>query len=120
MVKMTAEVIPSNVEVDVVGKRNMYLATKWYRSSGLLDKTGEIQGLIGSPRGLGMPSSVQGTRGFCLLPGLLPSKALVEKSKNLGDVELDVFQVKVVLVVFLHLKEIVELEIEFQEAPISS
>ena len=37
------------------------------------------------------------------LPALLPSKALVEECENLGHIELDIFKVKVLLVVLLHL-----------------
>lgn len=54
------------------------------------------------------------------LPPLLPGKALVEQRKDLGDVELDIFQVKVVLVVLLHLEQIVELEVELEQATITS
>ena len=37
------------------------------------------------------------------LPALLPRESLVQERKDLGDVELDVFQVEVILVVLLHL-----------------
>jgi hypothetical protein len=47
------------------------------------------------------------------LPALLPSESLVEKSKNLGNVELDILQVKVILVVLLHLKQIIQFQIQF-------
>lgn len=54
------------------------------------------------------------------LPSLLPSKSLVEQGKNLGNIELNVFQVQFVLVVLLHLEQVVELEVEFQQPPISA
>jgi hypothetical protein len=41
------------------------------------------------------------------LPALLPCEPLVEQDKHLGDVELDVFQIKVFLVVLLHLEQVV-------------
>lgn len=46
------------------------------------------------------------------LPPLLPGKPLVEQRKNLGDVELDVFKIQVVLIVLLHFKKIVQLKVE--------
>ncbi len=52
------------------------------------------------------------------LPSLLPSKSLVKKREHLGNVELDIFQVQVVLVVLLHLQKIVELEIQLEEATV--
>lgn len=52
------------------------------------------------------------------LPPLLAGKALVEQREHLGNVELDVFQVEVVLAVFLHLEEVVQLEVEFEETAI--
>ncbi len=54
------------------------------------------------------------------LPPFLPRKALVEQCQDLGNVELDVFQIQVVLVVLLHLQEVVELEIELEETPVAS
>lgn len=53
-------------------------------------------------------------------PSLLPSKPLVEQCKDLGDIKLNVFQVQFVLVIFLHLKQIVKLEIEFEQSSVSA
>jgi hypothetical protein len=46
-----------------------------------------------------------------VLPSLLPCEALVKKNQDLRNVELDVFEIKVFLVVLLHLEQIVELQI---------
>jgi hypothetical protein len=43
------------------------------------------------------------------LPSLLSGEALIQEREDLGDVELDVFEVEFLLAVFLHLEEIVEL-----------
>lgn len=48
------------------------------------------------------------------LPPLLPSKSLVEQCKDFRDVELDVFEIQLVLVILLHLKQIIELEVELE------
>lgn len=53
-------------------------------------------------------------------PALLSGKALVEQGQDLGDVELNVFQVQVVQVVLLHLQQVVELQIKLQEASVPS
>lgn len=45
------------------------------------------------------------------LPALLPGESAVEKVQDLGHVELHVLKVQVFLIVLLHLKEIVELEV---------
>jgi hypothetical protein len=50
------------------------------------------------------------------LPAFLPGKALVEQSQDFRDVELHVFQVEVFLVIFLHLQQIVKLQIQFQQS----
>lgn len=52
-------------------------------------------------------------------PTLLSREPAVQKVENLGDIELDVFEVEVFLIVLLHLKQIVKLEIEFKKATIS-
>lgn len=54
------------------------------------------------------------------LPPLLPSKSLVEQCKDFGDVELDVFEIQLVLVIFLHLKQIIELEVQFEQSSVSA
>lgn len=43
------------------------------------------------------------------LPPLLPRETFVEQGKNLWYIELDVFEVKFILIVFLHLEEVIEL-----------
>lgn len=48
------------------------------------------------------------------LPPLLSCKSFVKKRKHLGDIELDVFQVKVFEVVLLHFQQIIELEIKLE------
>lgn len=48
------------------------------------------------------------------LPPLLSCKSFVEERKHLGHIELDVLQIKVFEVVFLHLQEIVKLEIKLE------
>lgn len=48
------------------------------------------------------------------LPSLLSCKSFVEERKHLGDIELDIFQIEVFKVVFLHLQEIVKLEIKLE------
>jgi len=50
-------------------------------------------------------------RDLCL-PSLLAREALVEQREDLRYIELDVFEIKVFLAVFLHLEKVVELEIE--------
>jgi hypothetical protein len=50
------------------------------------------------------------------LPSLLPCKTLVQESQDLRHIELHIFEIQVLLVVFLHLQEIVELEIQLQQA----
>jgi hypothetical protein len=47
---------------------------------------------------------------------LLPCKALIEEGQYFGNVKLDVLQIKVLLAIFLHLKQVVELEIEFEQS----
>lgn len=48
---------------------------------------------------------------FGRLPSLFACESLVQKCKDFRDVELHVFQIKIILVVFLHLKQVVELEV---------
>jgi hypothetical protein len=47
-------------------------------------------------------------------PSLLASETLIEERQDLGDVELDVFKVEILLVVLLHFEEIVEFKIKLQ------
>lgn len=57
---------------------------------------------------------------WSLLPSLLPREPLVEECEYFRHVELDIFKIKVVLVVLLHLKQIVKLEVKLQEATVAS
>lgn len=57
---------------------------------------------------------------WSLLPSLLPREPLVEQCEYFRHVELDIFEIKVVLVVLLHLKQIVKLEVKLQEATVAS
>lgn len=47
------------------------------------------------------------------LPALLSRKPFVEQSQDLGDIELDILQVKVLEVVFLHFQKIIEFQVKF-------
>lgn len=51
-------------------------------------------------------------------PSLLAREALVQESKHFCDVELDVLEIEVLLTVLLHFEEIVEFEVELQQASI--
>lgn len=54
---------------------------------------------------------------FCLF---LPCKPLIEKSQYLGNVELDVLQIKVFLAVFLHLEQVIKLQVKFKQSSSST
>lgn len=54
------------------------------------------------------------------LPALLPREAFVQQRQDLWHVELDIFQVQVILIVLLHLKQIIKLEIQFKETSIAT
>lgn len=45
------------------------------------------------------------------LPPLFTSKPLVQEGQHLGDIELYVFKIKILLAVFLHLQKIIELQV---------
>ena len=49
-------------------------------------------------------------------PPPLSREPLVQEGEDFADVELHVLEIEVLLVIFLHLKEIVKLEIQFQQA----
>ena len=53
---------------------------------------------------------------FFVLPPLLPCKSLVQQRQHLGHVEPDVLQIEVVLPLALHLEQVVELEIQLEQA----
>lgn len=55
-----------------------------------------------------------------ILPTLLSRKTSVEQPQYFRNVELDVFEIEIFLVVFLHLEQVVQLQIQFQEAAASS
>ena len=61
--------------------------------------------------------TVENPRG---LPALLPCEAFVQQCQHLGDVELDVFEIQIVLVILLHLEQVVELQIELEETPVAT
>jgi hypothetical protein len=46
---------------------------------------------------------------------LLPSKSLVEQGQDLRHIELHIFEVQVILTVFLHFQEIIKLEIKLEK-----
>lgn len=54
------------------------------------------------------------------LPALLPREPLVQQCEDLGDVELNVLQIQIVLAVFLHFEQIVQLQIQFEESSCAS
>ena len=53
-------------------------------------------------------------------PPLFPRESLVEQCQDLGDVELHILKIQGFLIILLHLQKVVELQIELQEATISS
>lgn len=59
------------------------------------------------------PATVRGWENT--LPALLTREAFVQKRKHLGDIELNIFQVKVFQAVLLHLEQIVEFEVQLQQ-----
>jgi hypothetical protein len=46
------------------------------------------------------------------LPPLLSGETFVKQSQDLGDVELNVFKIKIVLPIFLHLEKVVQLKVQ--------
>lgn len=54
------------------------------------------------------------------LPCPLSGEPFVEQSQDLGNVELYVFKVEILLSVLLHLEKIVQLEIQLEKTPITS
>lgn len=51
-------------------------------------------------------------RFMACLPPSLSCKAFVEESEDFGDVKLHIFEVEILLTIFLHLEEVVELQIQ--------
>jgi hypothetical protein len=54
------------------------------------------------------------------LPPFLARKAFVEKREHLGDVELHVLKIEILLIVFLHLQQIVEFQVKFEKSAIAA
>lgn len=54
------------------------------------------------------------------LPTLLSCESLVQEGKDLGDVELDILQIQIILIVLLHLEQIVQLEVKLKQATVTS
>lgn len=54
------------------------------------------------------------------LPPLLSCEPLVQESEDFWYVELNILKIKIVLVVLLHLEQVVEFEIEFEQSAISA
>lgn len=50
-------------------------------------------------------------RGSWRLPSLFPCESLVEQGQHLWYVELDVFEIQIILSILLHFKQIVQLQI---------
>lgn len=61
-----------------------------------------------------------GDHGFDRSYSLLPCETLIEKSQYFGNIELDILQIKVLLAVLLHLKQVVELQIKFKQSSSSA
>lgn len=59
-------------------------------------------------------------RQFSCLPSLLASEPLVKQRQNLGYVELDIFQIELVLVILLHFQKIIQLEIKLQKSSVTT
>jgi hypothetical protein len=50
---------------------------------------------------------------MAILPPFLSREAFIQKSQNLWYIELDVFEIKIFLVILLHLEQIIELQVKF-------
>jgi len=53
-------------------------------------------------------------------PSLLAGETLVKQGENLGNVEVNVFEVELVLVVLLHLEQVVQLKVEFEKPAVAA
>ncbi len=73
---------------------------------------------IALPNPTTYPDPTPTTKGT--LPPLLPRKPLVKQRQHLGHVELHVLEVEVVLVVLLHLEQVVQLEVQLEQAAVAS
>jgi hypothetical protein len=54
------------------------------------------------------------------LPSLLPREALIQQHQHLTDIKLDILEIQILLVVFLHLQQIIKLEIKLEQAAIAA
>ena len=52
-------------------------------------------------------------------PSLFPCESLVQKCEHFRDIELHVFQIKIFLVILLHLQEIIKFKIKFQQTTVT-
>lgn len=52
-------------------------------------------------------------------PTLLPGEALVQEGQHFSHVELNVLEIEIFLLVFLHHKQIIELQVEFEKSPMA-
>ena len=64
-------------------------------------------------------SEIKNKHQWCLSSSL-PGEPLVQERKHLCHVELNVFKVEVLLTFFLHLEQIIQLEVELQQSPITT
>jgi hypothetical protein len=53
-------------------------------------------------------------------PASLPREALVEQCEDFRHIELHVLQVQILLAFFLHLEQIVQLQIQLQKTPVTA
>ena len=68
-----------------------------------------------------LPSRVVSGRRFLVTCcSLLPCKPLIEKSQYLGNVELNILQIKVLLAIFLHLEQVIKLQVKFKQSSSST
>lgn len=55
-----------------------------------------------------------------VLPPLFPRKSLVQEGEDFWYVELDILQIKFLLAVFLHLEQVIELEVKLQKTTVAT
>jgi hypothetical protein len=63
---------------------------------------------------------VSGRRFLVTCCSLLPCKPLIEKSQYLGNVELNILQIKVLLAIFLHFEQVIKLQVKFKQSSSST
>lgn len=54
------------------------------------------------------------------LPPLFSSKPLVQQSEHLGNIELNVFEIELILVVLLHLEQVIQLKVKLQKTSVAT